>query len=258
MAKPLLTDALWKRIEPLLPPHKPRRRRFPGRKPIDDRKALTGILFVLKTGINWEDLPQEMGCGCGMTCWRRLRDWNQAGVWQRLHETLLAELHEADRIDWARALIDSSFVRARGGGGRTGPSPVDRRKRGSKHQIITDAGGIPLVADTTAANVPDVNPMIPLVDAIPPVRGKPGRPRRRPASLYGDRGYDSDPHRRKLHRRGIRPYIARRRTPHGAGWERIAGTWSGRCRGCTTSGGCEFARIKRPRSIRLSSSWLAR
>ena len=76
----------------------------------------------------------------------------------------------------ARALIDSSFVRARGGGGRTGPSPVDRRKRGSKHQIITDAGGIPLVADTTAANVPDVNPMIPLVDAIPPVRGKPGRP----------------------------------------------------------------------------------
>ena len=99
---PLLTDALWTRIEPLLPPHKPRRRRFPGRKPIDDRKALTGILFVLKTGINWEDLPQEMGCGCGMTCWRRLRDWNQAGVWQTLHETLLAELHEADRIDWAR------------------------------------------------------------------------------------------------------------------------------------------------------------
>ena len=101
-----------------------------------------------------------------------------------------------DRL--ARALIDSSLVRARGGGGRTGPSPVDRRKRGSKHQIITAAGGIPLVADTTAANVPDVNPMIPLVDAIPPVRGKPGRPRRRPASLYGDRGYDSDPHRRKL------------------------------------------------------------
>jgi transposase len=217
MAKPLVTDALWKRLEPLLPPHKPRRRRFPGRKPIDDRKALTGILFVLKTGINWEDLPQEMGCGCGMTCWRRLRDWNEAGVWQKLHERLLAELHEADRIDWDRALIDSSFVRARGGGGRTGPSPVDRRKKGSKHQIITDAGGIPLVAETTAANVPDVNPLLPLVDAIPPVRGRPGRPRRRPGSLYGDRGYDSDPHRRELRRRGIRPQIARRRTPHGSG-----------------------------------------
>jgi transposase len=129
----------------------------------------------------------------------------------------LAELNEADRIDWDRALIDSSFVRARGGGGRTGPSPVDRRKKGSKHQIITDAGGIPLVAETTAANVPDVNPMIPLVDAIPPVRGRPGRPRRRPRSLYGDRGYDSDRHRRELRRRGIRPHIARRRTPHGSG-----------------------------------------
>jgi len=146
MAKPLVTDELWEHIRPLLPPPKPRRFRYPGRKPIDDRKCLTGILFVLKTGINWEDLPCEMGCGSGMTCWRRLRDWNRAGVWRRLHEVLLAELQGADRIDWDRAVIDSSFARARGGGGRTGPSPVDRRKKGSKHTIITDGGGIPLVA----------------------------------------------------------------------------------------------------------------
>ena len=221
MAKPLVTDALWKRIEPLLPPPKPRRFRFPGRTPIDNRKALTGILFVLKTGINWEDLPVEMGCGCGMTCWRRLRDWTKAGVWPKLLEVLLAELNEADQIDWARAIIDSSFVRARGGGGKTGPSPVDRSKKGSKHQVITEAGGVPLAAETTAANVPDVNPMIPLVDAIPPVRGKPGRPRRRPDSLYGDRGYDSDPHRAALRRRGIRPQIARRRTAHGSGLGKV-------------------------------------
>jgi transposase len=217
MAKPLVSDALWERIKPPLPPPRTRRFRYPGRKPIDDRKALTGILFVLKTGIDWGDSPQAMGCGCGMTCWRRLRAWIQAGVWQGLHEMLLAELNQADRIDWARALIDSSHVRARGGGGKTGPSPVDRRKKGSKHQVITDAGGVPLVAATTAANVPDVNPMIGLVDAIPPVRGKPGRPRRRPDSLYGDRGYDSEPHRRALRRRGIRPHIARRRTAHGSG-----------------------------------------
>ena len=114
---------------PCSPLHKPRRCRFPGRKPIEDRKALTGILFVLKTGINWEDLPQEMGCGCGMTCWRRLHDWHRAGVWEKLHEVLLAEWHGADKIDWARALIDSSFVRARGGGRKTGPSPVDRPAR---------------------------------------------------------------------------------------------------------------------------------
>ena len=77
MARPLLSDELWALIEPLLPAPKPRRYRYPGRKPIDSRKALTGILFVLKSGIPWEMLPQEMGCGSGMTCWRRLRDWQQ-------------------------------------------------------------------------------------------------------------------------------------------------------------------------------------
>src|SRR4030081_224904 len=144
MAKPLVTDALWVRIHPLLPPRpEPKRPDRPGRPPIEDRKALTGILFVLKTGINWEDLPQEMGCGCGMTCWRRLRDWNAAGVWQELHERLLAELHEADRIDWDRALIDSSFVRARGGGGRAGPRPFDPPQKGGKTQNITRGGGDP-------------------------------------------------------------------------------------------------------------------
>ena len=79
MAKPILDDALWEIIEPVIPKRK-RRFRYPGRKPIPDRAALTGILFVLKTGIGWEDLPKEMGCGSGMTCWRRLRDWQEAGV----------------------------------------------------------------------------------------------------------------------------------------------------------------------------------
>lgn len=118
MAKEIVSDELWGRVEPLLPPPKKRRFRYPGRKPIDNRKALTGILFVLRTGIPWEYLPQEMGCGCGMTCWRRLRDWHKAGVWQKLHEVLLAELHAADEIDWSRAIVDSASVRAVGGGGK--------------------------------------------------------------------------------------------------------------------------------------------
>jgi transposase len=99
----------------LIPPRKPRRFRYPGRKPLDDRKALTGILFVLKTDIPWEDLPAEMGCGCGMTCWRRLRDWNEAGVWPRLHQVLLSRLDNAHLINWTRASIDSTFARAFGG-----------------------------------------------------------------------------------------------------------------------------------------------
>jgi transposase len=114
MAKPLVSDELWELVEPLIPTVE-RRYRFPGRMRIDDRKVLTGIMYVLKTGIPWEYLPQEMGCGSGMTCWRRLQEWQQAGVWQRLHEALLAKLHEADRIDWSRAVIDSSHIRAVGG-----------------------------------------------------------------------------------------------------------------------------------------------
>ena len=107
MARPLVSDELWLMIEPLIP-EVPRRYRFPGRKRIDDRRVLTGILFVLRTGIPWEYLPQEMGCGSGVTCWRRLREWQRAGVWQRLHELLLAKLHEAELIDWSRAAIDST------------------------------------------------------------------------------------------------------------------------------------------------------
>jgi transposase len=118
MAKSLVTDELWEIVARLLPPPKPRRFRYPGRKPLEDRKALRGILFVLKSGIPWEMLPQEMGYGSGMTCWRRLRDGQKAGVWQRLHEVLLAKLREADQIDWSRAAVDRASVRAIGGGER--------------------------------------------------------------------------------------------------------------------------------------------
>ncbi len=106
-----MSDDLWERIEPLLP-RKVRRFRHQGRKPLPDRKVLCGILFVLRTGIQWEFLPQELGFGSGMTCWRQLRDWNEAGVWQRLHEVLLAELNAAARLDRSRAVVDSSHVRA--------------------------------------------------------------------------------------------------------------------------------------------------
>ena len=115
MAKPLLDDSLWALIQPLLP-NRARRAKYPGRKPVSDRAALTGILFVLKTGMAWQDLPLEMGCGSGMTCWRRLRDWQKAGVWEKLHRQLLRRLHMADRLDWSRAVVDSSAVRAVFGG----------------------------------------------------------------------------------------------------------------------------------------------
>lgn len=116
MAQPILDDKLWAIIEPLLPPPKRRRKRFPGRKPIDHRKALSAILFILKTGLPWEHLPQELGWGSGMTAWRRLHAWQKRGVWQRIHEALLAHLQHADQLDWSRAVVDSSSVRAVHGG----------------------------------------------------------------------------------------------------------------------------------------------
>jgi transposase len=122
MAKPLLDDALWAIIEPVIP-RKKRRSRYPGRKRVPDRACLTGILFVLLTGIQWEMLPQEMGCGCGMTCWRRLAEWHKAGVWQRVHEILLARLNAADQIDWSRAVADSSSVGAVGGATQRARTP---------------------------------------------------------------------------------------------------------------------------------------
>ena len=121
MAKPIVSDELWARIEPLIPEVQ-RRFRYPGRKRIPDRQVLTGIVFVLMTGIAWEHLPQEMGCGSGMTCWRRLKEWTDAGVWPRLHEILLSELRAAEKIDWSRAAIDSSYVRAVGGAPRPAPA----------------------------------------------------------------------------------------------------------------------------------------
>ena len=111
--KPLVSDELWALVAPLLPPEPPKPNG--GRPRVSDRAALTGIIFVLKSGIPWEMLPQEMGCGSGVTCWRRLRDWQEAGVWERLHRELLDRLGEVDQIDWSRASLDSASIPAKRG-----------------------------------------------------------------------------------------------------------------------------------------------
>lgn len=121
MAKPLLADELWERIEPLLPLDRAKPKG--GRPRVSNRQTLMGILFVLRTGCPWEYLPQELGCGSGMTCWRRLRDWHTAGVWERIWRVLLDELGLVDNIDWSKVAIDSCSVRALFGGRTLGPTP---------------------------------------------------------------------------------------------------------------------------------------
>ena len=118
MAAPLVPNDLWAAISPLLPPEplKPKG----GRPRVPDRVVLAGILFVLRTGIQWRDVPAEMGCS-GKTCWRRLLEWHTAGVWVALHRALLERLRGADRLDWSRASLDSASVRAKRGARRPGP-----------------------------------------------------------------------------------------------------------------------------------------
>ncbi len=138
MATPLLPDGLWAVLEPLIPPDPPRPKG--GRRRVPARASLTGILFVLRSGIPWEMLPQEMGCGSGMTCWRRLHEWQRAGVWERLHRVLLDRLGYANAIDWERAAVDSASVPAKRGArrpARTRRIAASRAPRGMSSSMPT-------------------------------------------------------------------------------------------------------------------------
>src|SRR6187399_2665051 len=123
---PLVPDDLWEAIEPLLPKQPPKPKG--GRPRVPDRAALGGIIFVLRTGCPWRLLPQELGCGSGVTCWRRLRDWQEAGVWERLHTRLLNWLGDEATIDWSRSSLDSVSVRAKRGASRPAPTPPTAAK----------------------------------------------------------------------------------------------------------------------------------
>ena len=138
MKTPLVSDDLWAVIVPLLSAERPKPKG--GRPRVPDRAALTGILFVLRSGIGWELLPQELGCGSGMTCWRRLRDWQVAGVWAGLHRALLQRLADADRLDWSRASLDSASVAAKREANRPGRirrTGVGRARSSTSSSIAT-------------------------------------------------------------------------------------------------------------------------
>jgi transposase len=214
-----MPEEFFKEVEPLLPPVKvvgPQG----GRPPVDHHTVLKVIWFVLCSGCRWADVPLEMGCS-GRTAQRRLLEWEELQVWSRLHAKFLSWLRKMGKLDQSVVIIDSTQVRAFGGGDETGPSPVDRAKLGSKHTLMVDRHGVPMAIETSGANESDQTQLIPLVVFFPRIGGKPGRPKELPDEVYADRGYDNDSTRALLRWLGVEPHIARRRTAHGSGLGKI-------------------------------------
>jgi transposase len=203
MPKPIVPEELWQLFARVLPPAKNRHVLHAGRRASRPRQILSGIVFALKTGVPWEHLPATSDFPSGHTCLRWLKRWQEAGVWDRLLQSLLDELQREKKIDWRTVIVDSASVRAPHGGPKTGPSPVDRRKLGSKHHVVIDAQGVPLAVILTQANRNDITQLLPLLEKLPKVQGQKGRPKSKPGQVLGDRGYDSEPHRRAIKKRGL-------------------------------------------------------
>jgi transposase len=219
MANAHMPDDFYDLVCHHLPPEQPVGPKG-GRPRIHHRIALRVIWFVLVSGCRWEDVPTEMGCS-GRTAHRRLQSWEELGIWDRLHADLLRLLRQADKLDPDTVIVDSVIVRAFGGGELTGPSPVDRRKLGTKHTLLVDRHGVLLNIHTARANASDQTQIMPAIKGFPRVGGKPGRPREYPKRLYADRGYDSDVTRVLLSWLGIEAKIGKRNTEHGSGLGRV-------------------------------------
>lgn len=219
MADARMPEEFYEVARPLLPAEKEPGPQG-GRPTVGHYCVLKAIWFVLVTGCRWKDVPREMGC-CGETARTRLQAWERAGIWDQLHQRMLIMLRQADELHLETAIIDSTQVRAFGGGDATGPSPVDRRKKGTKFTLLVDREGVPLVLRAAGANRSDHLEILPTVVSFPTVPGKVGRPPTHPKKLYADAGYDSDPTRSILRWLGIEPHIRRRNCEHGSHLGRV-------------------------------------
>ena len=165
---------------------------------------------MARTSTPWRLLPaQELGCGSPSTCWHRLTEWANAGVFDRLHLEVLDRLGAQGGLDWSRASVDTMSVRAKRGD-HVGANPVDRGKHGSRLHLVCEGGGLPLTVVVTAANLADTIMFVAVMDGVPPIRTPSGRRRTRPGAVHTDKGYDSAANRAWLRRRGITARIARR------------------------------------------------
>jgi transposase len=182
--------------------------------------VLKVMWFVLVTGCRWKDVPKEMGC-CGETARTRMQAWERDGIWDQLHLLFLTMLRQENELHLETTIVDTAQVRAFGGGDATGPSPGDRRKKGTKYTLLVDRDGVPLVIRAVPANRSDHLEILPAVISFPAVGGKPGRPCTHPKKLYADAGFDCEATRSILRWLGIEPHIRYRNSPHGSHLGRI-------------------------------------
>jgi transposase len=233
MSKLLVPDDLWEAIEPLLPkePLKPKG----GRPRVPDRAALAGIIFVLRTGCPWRLLPNELGCGSGTTCWRRLRDWQAAGVWAKLHTRLLNWLGDEAAIDWSRASVDSLSVRAKRGASKQGRIP----STAASWDPSTTSWWIGTVSPWPSASRPPT-PTIRLNSCPCSTPSRPSSDRGENPVVLGSARPNCTPTRPTIPRPSVAPcgLVASRHallaegSTHLSGWGGIGGWWSGRSPGC--------------------------
>ncbi|WP_108913031.1 IS5 family transposase [Deinococcus ficus] len=204
----LTPELLWAHVQSLLPLEPSNQRG--GRPRIPARQVLAGIVFVLRHGLPWRSLPQQLGFGSGLTCRRTMVEWTEAGLWEKVHHLLLEHLQREDLLDWSRASADSASIR-RQKGGLTGPNPTDRGKKGTKIHLVVDASGIPLGLTLSGANVHDSKELEECIRAIHLVYdARLGYAQRTPDKLHADKGDDFPRCRLMLRCRGIEPRIARR------------------------------------------------
>ena len=214
-----MPDRFYELARPMLPPEKEPGPEG-GRPPVKHYTVLKVIWFVLVTGCRWKDVPREIGC-CGETARTRLQAWERLGIWNQLHHLLLKMLQQEHQLHLETAIVDTTQVRAFGGGEATGPSPVDRRKKGTKYTLLVDRDGVPLVLRAVPANRSDHLEILPAVVSFPQVGGKRGRPRTHPQKLYADAGFDCAATRSILRWLGIEPHIRHRGDEHGSHLGRV-------------------------------------
>src|SRR4051794_9785360 len=221
MANARMPDEFFDTVAHHLPPGPPVGPKG-GRPRVDHFSVIRVLWFVLTTGARWEDVPPELGCS-GRTAHRRLRAWEEAGIWDRLKADLLGLLKRAAKLDLDTVIIDGVTVRAFGGGEATGPSPVDRRKPGTKHTVMINKAGVPLVIRTAGANASDHKQILPLVLDFPRVGARRAAPRSCPTRRTPTGATTASHSGRCCGGWGSSPTSPSERHPTAAGWGRSAG-----------------------------------